>query len=63
MTRVLLVIAILCAIAGVAYWQGGSDNRLREKLNHKETLERMNDAVDDNLDDDSILDSLRRLAK
>lgn len=59
----LLIIAILCLIIGAAYWLGGSKNRLREHLNHKTTLEQMNGAVNPDLDDNGILNSLRDLAK
>ena len=54
MTRVVLVVALLVALTGGAYWLGGRDDRLKGELNNRDTLERMEDATDDNLDDSGI---------
>jgi len=63
MIRIIITVAVLCAIIGAAYWQGGRENRLQDEINNRNTLERMNDAIDPDLDDSGILDSLRTLAK
>ena len=59
----IIAIVVLCLIVAAAYWQGGKKNRLQDEINNRDTLERMNDATNDNLDAADVIDSLRDLAE
>ena len=63
MTRIAVTVALLCAVIGASYWAGGRTDRLKDEIDRRDTLERMQDATDPDIDDDSILDSLRKLAE
>lgn len=63
MTRIAVVVVLLCGGIAWVYWQGGSDNRLQRQIDHQRDLERIEDATTDNRDADTILERLRQLAK
>ncbi|QDP53940.1 MAG: hypothetical protein GOVbin2937_17 [Prokaryotic dsDNA virus sp.] len=65
MTRVVVVVVILCAVGGWLYWLGGKEARedLREQIQHTDTLERMSDAPSDDRSPNAINDRLRDLSK
>lgn len=63
MTRAIIALALMGALAAGIYWAGGREDRLQDEIDNRDTLERMNEATDSNLDDDGILDSLRALSK
>ena len=63
MTRIVATVAVLCIIIGAVYWMGGRENRLQDKINNRDTLERMDGANNPDIDDAGIFDSLRSLAQ
>jgi len=63
MTRVVVVVVALCAIVFAAYWLGGKESRIERKLEQSETRGRVNDALSEHIDPDSIDDRLRDLAE
>lgn len=63
MTRLLAVVAAILIAAGIIYYLAGREDRLKDEINRRDTLERMDNATNPDLDDDGILDSLRDHAK
>jgi hypothetical protein len=63
MTRAIIGLAAAVLIAAGLNWVLSRSDRLQDEINNRDTLERMNEAIDDNLGDDVILDSLRALSK
>ncbi|KZY52304.1 hypothetical protein A3734_19360 [Sulfitobacter sp. HI0054] len=63
MTRVIVVVVALCAVVFAAYWLGGRDSRVERKLEQSETRGRVNDALSEHIDPDSIDGRLRDLAE
>lgn len=63
MTRIIVTVAAVLLAGGFLYWLGGRDDRLRDEINNRDTLERMDNATDPDLDDDGVLDSLRSLTE
>ncbi|KZX95924.1 MULTISPECIES: hypothetical protein [unclassified Sulfitobacter] len=65
MTRVVVVVAIICAAGAWLYWLGGKEARedLREQIRHSDTLERIGNATTDSRDAGDIDRRLRALAR
>ena len=63
MTRIAVTVALLCAMIGATYWMGGRDDRLQNEIDNRDTLERMENETDPNLDDGGVVDWLREFAK
>ena len=63
MTRIAVTVLALCLLIGAAYWLGGRDNRLQDEIDRRDTLERMQDATDPDIDDSGVVDWLREFAK
>ena len=63
MTRIAVTVLALCALIGATYWMGGRDDRLQNEIDNRDTLERMDNATDPNLDDSGVVDWLREFAK
>ena len=62
-TRIAVTVALLCLLIGATYWMGGRDDRLRDEIDNRDTLERMENETDPNLDDGGVVDWLREFAK
>jgi len=63
MTRVAVIVVLLCAVVLGSYWMGGRKDRLQDEIDRRDTLERMQDATDPNLDDSGVVNWLREFAK
>ena len=63
MTRIAVTVLALCLLIGAAYWLGGRDNRLQDEIDRRDTLERMQDATNPDIDDSGVVDWLREFAK
>lgn len=65
MTRVVVVVAIICAAGAWLYWLGGKDARadLKSQIKHSDTLERIGNATTDSRDAGDIDSRLRDLAR
>ena len=63
MTRVVVAVAIICVAGGWLYWIGGRENRFKRELEQSETRGRVNDALSEHIDPDSIDRILRELSE
>ncbi|WP_411975910.1 hypothetical protein [Sulfitobacter faviae] len=63
MTRVVVVVVILCAVGGWLYWLGGQGSRIERKLEQSETRGRVNDALSEHIDPADIDQRLRDLSQ
>lgn len=50
MTRAIVALAVLCALAGGIYWAGGRDLRATNQLKDKEGAQIVHDTAKDTLD-------------
>ncbi|MEX3315668.1 hypothetical protein [Sulfitobacter sp. PS-8MA] len=50
MTRVVVVVLVLCIAGGWLYWIGGRENRFQRELEQSETRGRVNDALSEHID-------------
>lgn len=63
MTRLVVLVTILLAVAGLIYWRGVADERAKDAENYGHTRGVIDDAVSDDLPDDVVLERLRRHAE
>lgn len=63
MTRVVVVVVILCAAGVGLYWLGGKESRIERKLEQSETKGRVNDALSEHIDPADINRILRGLSE
>ena len=64
MIRIAVAAVVLAVLGASIYWAGGRSDRLKDEINNRDTLERIEHGSNDSaLDDTGVLDWLRDLAK
>lgn len=63
MTRVVVVVVLICAAGVGLYWLVGKESRIERKLEQSETKGRVNDALSEHIDPADIDRILRGLSE